>query len=446
MLPSLSPMTLSIIVFVITYLFIASEKIDKSIAALLGACTVVALHVANFEELIHKVDLNVMALLIGMMMIVDIMATTGIFEWVAVVIARKSKGNVILIVAEFLLVTAVISALLDNVTTVILIAPITILITQILEIPTVPILILEAVFSNIGGTATLVGDPPNIIIGTSCKLSFNEFLFHLSPVVCIICVLAVVIVLFMMRKSMKAAPAAIERVAKTRPELAIIDRDNMIRSLVVFCLVIVGFFLSRTIGVEPGIIALGGGFLMAMVCRVSIHRVLEKVEWSTIMFFAGLFVLIGALEANHFFEILGDKIVAWTSGNFVLTVMVILWSSAIFSAIVDNIPLVIAMIPLIKSIIPVFAHQMGLEGTDAQTLALVKTSIEEPLLWSLALGACLGGNGTLIGASANVVISQIARKNKYRLSFWDFTRYGLPMMFFSLIISSFYVYFRYLSK
>ncbi|MDD3119502.1 MAG: SLC13 family permease, partial [Victivallales bacterium] len=198
---SQNPMITSLVIFVITYIFIATEKIDKSIAALLGASAVVFCHAANLEELLQKIDLNVLALLIGMMMIVDIMATTGIFEWVAVMIARKSKGNVMLIIVEFLLVTAVISAFLDNVTTVILIAPITILITQILEIPTVPLLIMEALFSNIGGTATMVGDPPNIIIGAACKLSFNEFLFNLSPVVVIIALVAVAIVLLLMRKS-----------------------------------------------------------------------------------------------------------------------------------------------------------------------------------------------------------------------------------------------------
>ncbi|MDD3119644.1 MAG: SLC13 family permease, partial [Victivallales bacterium] len=238
----------------------------------------------------------------------------------------------------------------------------------------------------------------------------------------------------------RAAPAALERIAKTRPELAIINHKNMVRSLIVFGLVILGFFLSRAINVEPGIIAIAGGFLMALVCGINVHQVLAKVEWGTIMFFTGLFMLIGSLEVNGFFEMMGGKIVELTSGNFTLTVMVILWSSAILSAIVDNIPLVIAMIPLIKSIVPVFAKQMGLEGSEDA----IRTVVEEPLLWSLALGACLGGNGTLIGASANVVISQVARKNKYHLSFWEFTRYGAPMMLLSLVISSFYIYLRYL--
>ncbi len=428
-----------VIIFFITYFFIATEKIDKTIAALFGAAAVIFFHAAPFEELLNKVDLNVIALLIGMMMIVDILATTGVFEWIAVKIARKAKGNAMVILVAFLIVTAILSAFLDNVTTVILIAPITILIAQILEIPALPILALEAIFSNIGGTATLVGDPPNILIGSRCGYSFNSFIINLGPPVLIIMIISIPIVFFLMKKQMKSSESALVRIAKTKPEKAIIDPRNLKRAIVVFSLVLVGFFSSHALQVEPGIIALCGGLIMTLVCGKEVHHVLEKVEWGTILFFAGLFMLIGALEVNGVFELLGQGILKLTQGNLLLTVIVVLWFSAFFSAIVDNIPLVIAMIPLINSIIPVFAQNMGLEGSEE----LIKMQIEAPLVWALALGACLGGNGSLIGASANVVIAQIARRNKYPLSFWKFTKFGFPMMFISLLISSGYLYVRY---
>ncbi len=432
-------MILALIIFAITYFFIATEKMDKAIAALLGACAVMFCHIESYDVLFGKVDLNVLSLLVGMMIIVDIMATTGVFEWVAVKIARGARGNGLIILIEFMIVTAVFSALLDNVTTVILIAPITILIAQILEIPAIPLLILEAVFSNVGGTATLVGDPPNILIGSKTSLNFNDFIIYLTPVVAVIMVVLLAIMYSFLGKKFKVDAAAKERIMRAKPERAIIDPANLKRALPVFGLVLLGFCMSRYIHVEPGTIALGGAMVMAIVCRVDFHHIIEKIEWSTILFFVGLFIIIGSLEATGLFEFLGHHIVALTSGNLMLTVMVILWFSAIFSAIVDNIPLVIAMIPLIKSIVPVFAKQMGIEGMDEQIHLLITM----PLFWALALGACLGGNGTLIGASANVVIAQIARRNKYPLTFMGFTRYGFPIMIVSLIISSGYLYLRY---
>ena len=432
-------MTIVIIIFAITYFFIATEKIDKTIAALLGAIAVIFCHAAPFEELLGKIDLNVIALLAGMMMIVNILATTGVFEWIAITIARKSKANALVIFIAFMLVTAVLSAFLDNVTTVILIAPITILIAQILEIPAIPILILEAVFSNIGGTATLVGDPPNILIGSRCGLTFNDFIVNLSPVVMVILVVSLVFLCLFMSKVFKSSSRAIERIRKTKPDKAIIEPARLKKALIIFGLVLVGFFCSHLIHVEAGIIALAGGLTMAVVCRMDIHHILEKVEWTTILFFAGLFMLIGSLEINGVFIHLGNGIVSITQGHFLFTVIVVLWFSAIFSAIVDNVPLVIAMIPLINSMIPVFAKQMGIEGSEE----LIRTQVQEPLLWALALGACLGGNGTIVGASANVVIVQIAHRNKYKISFWEFLKYGFPMMLLSLVISTIYLYVRY---
>ena len=431
-----------ITIFILAYIAIASEKVDKTIAAMIGAGLMVAFHVADFTEMLGKVDLNVLGLLIGMMIIVNVMATTGVFEYLAVLIARQTRGNGVLVTVEFLLATAIISAFMDNVTTIILLAPITILITQLLGLPTVPVLILEALFSNIGGTATLVGDPPNILIGASCNLSFNDFIINLAPVVLLIMVVCLGAVVLLMRKKLQSNPDSVVQVQLTQPRRAILDPARLKRSLIVFALVLLGFFTSRLIHLEPGLIAICGAFVMVPVCRLELAHMLEKVEWNTILFFCGLFMMVGALEIDGVFTLLGEHMVSLTRGNFALTMMIILWGSAILSAIIDNIPLVISMIPLINSIVPVFARQMGIEAdTEA-----IRAQISEPLFWSLALGACLGGNGTLIGASANVVISQIARKNRYKLTFKDFTCYGAPLMLISTFLSMIYLYLRYIHK
>ena len=431
-----------ITIFILAYIAIASEKVDKTIAAMIGAGLMVAFHVADFTEMLGKVDLNVLGLLIGMMIIVNVMATTGVFEYLAVLIARQTRGNGVLVTVEFLLATAIISAFMDNVTTIILMAPITILITQLLGLPTVPVLILEALFSNIGGTATLVGDPPNILIGASCGLSFNDFLINLTPIIVVITLAILGIVVVFMGKRLRSNPEAVAQVQLTEPRLAILDAGRLKGSLIVFAFVLLGFFTSRLIHLEPGLIAICGAFIMALVCRVELAHMLEKVEWNTILFFCGLFMMVGALEIDGVFTLLGEHMVSLTRGNFALTMMIILWGSAILSAIIDNIPLVISMIPLINSIVPVFARQMGIEAdTEA-----IRTQISEPLFWSLALGACLGGNGTLIGASANVVISQIAHKNNYKLSFKDFTCYGAPIMVLSVFISMVYLFLRYIHQ
>ncbi|MEG1979313.1 MAG: ArsB/NhaD family transporter [Victivallaceae bacterium] len=445
-------MTAGIIIFLITYIFIASEKVDKAVAAVLGAGAMVIFQVAKFPEMLTKVDLNVLALLIGMMIIVNIMATTGILEYLTVKIARLTGGNGHLITLGFLLATAFISAFMDNVTTVILMAPVTILLTQMLNLPTVPILILEAIFSNIGGTATLIGDPPNILIGASCNLSFNQFLVNLMPCIVIMTLLIVGIIILIMRKPLRTGPEAVKAVAMTDASKAILDMRCLRRSLWVFGLVLAGFFTGTLTGLEPGLVAICGAFLMTLVCKVSVSQMLEKVEWSTIIFFCGLFLMIGALELNGVFTELGKAMVSLTQGNFICTMLIILWGSAILSALIDNIPLVIAMIPLIQSIIPTLAKAVCDVDVPPDYYAIsnyvlpqiVDEQIRQPLFWALALGACLGGNGTLVGASANVVISQIARKNHYRLTFMDFTRYGAPIMLLSTVISTIYLYLRYM--
>lgn len=429
----------SIVIFGITYLAIATEKLDKTAAALLGASAAIMLHIVPYEVALHAIDMNVIFLLVGMMVSVNILASTGVFEWVAVKIAQQAKGNGLLILIFFLLATAVMSAFLDNVTTIILIAPITILISEILDLPAVPFLILEALASNIGGAGTLVGDPPNVIIASQTGLSFNEFIINMGPPVLVMLGGGVFMAVVFFKKQMTVPEANKVRIMEAKPEMAILDAPRLKRALAVFSLILVGFFVSHAVGIEPGIIALGGSLVMAIVCGADLHHALEKVEWASVFFFIGLFMLIGALEHNGVFEAMGLILTEYTQGNFLLTVMTVLWVSAILSAIVDNIPLVIAMLPLLASIIPVFGVEMGLSN-DPEAL---RTQVAEPLYWSLALGACLGGNGSLVGASANVVVAQIARRNNYNLSFWAFTKYGLPTMLGTLVIASGYLYLRY---
>jgi Na+/H+ antiporter NhaD/arsenite permease-like protein len=431
-------MLIPILVFFAVYFFIATELIDKTIAALIGAGLMIGLHLVGYEEALHAIDMNVLFLLIGMMVVVNTLTDTGVFEWLAIKLARAAKGNGLLIAVFFMILTALLSALLDNVTTVILMAPITILLCQLLEIPAPPVLIMEAVFSNIGGTATLVGDPPNILIGSQTHLSFNDFLVNLGPPVVIMMVLLLGVMALLFRKSIRTTASTRKRVENSRPEKAILEPAVLRKALVVFGLILAGFFGGRQLNIEPGIIALVGAMLMVLVCRRDIHHSLMHVEWNTILFFSGLFIMISALEHHHIFERMGEFILHVCGGNLMATTLTILWFSAIASAIVDNIPLVMAMIPLVKGIIPVFAQQMGIDDP-----ALVQMQIAEPLLWALALGACLGGNGTLVGASANVVVAQIANRNNCPVSFMSFTKYGFPFMIVSLLIAHIYVYLRF---
>lgn len=426
-------MILSLAVFVVTYVCIATEKVDKTIAALVGAAVVIFLHCIPYDDALHAVDLNVLYLLIGMMIVMQILSETGLFQWIAVVIAQKAKGNAIVLLAAFLAFTAFTSAFLDNVTTVILIAPITILITQILEVDAIPFLVFEAIFSNIGGTATLIGDPPNVLIGSQSGLTFNQFLIHLTPIIVMITAICLSLIVLIFRKSLHVKPAAKKRIMIAKPHLAITDAPKLKRGLIVFVFILLGFFLSHVTKVQCGVVALAGAVIMTFVCRSKVQVVFEKVEWNTIFFFVGLFMLVGALEYNHVFEEAGSYIVRLTGGNLLLTCLLLLWFSAISSAIVDNIPLVMAMIPLIKSMVPGMAAGLG----------MAQPQVAEPLYWCLALGACLGGNGTLVGASANVVVTQIAVRNNYNLTFWGFTRYGFPTMIVTLVASTVYVYVRY---
>ncbi len=423
-------MAASIIIFIAVYFLIATEKLDKTIAVIIGATLMIGLRLVSFRQAAEAVDLNVILLLTGMMVSVSILGKTGFFEWVAMIVAKKAKSDPLRMLLAFVGVTAILSAFLDNVTTVILLVPVTILIAQLLEISPVPFLILEAIASNIGGTATLIGDPPNIIIGSQAGLSFNDFLINVMP--CIIIIMAVfLLTIYLLFRSHWNIPDRLKiRVTGAIPELAIVDRKMMARSLTVMGIIILGFFTHSLTGIESGLIALAGGVVMIAVCKADLEKVFAQVEWGTIFFFIGLFMIVAGLEHNGVIELLAVNLIKMAGNNNFLLCVYILIGSALFSAVFDNVPFVLAMVPLIKNII----LMLGINSSGGAA---------NPLWWSLVLGACLGGNGTLVGASANVVVSKISYKNKYPITFFRFTSYGLPFMIQSVFISLLYIWLRY---
>ena len=429
---------LSIAIFIAAYCLIASEKINKTIVAVLGASCMIFFKLVTFEEAVTAIDFNVVFLLVGMMTSVYILSKTGFFEWIAIGVAKRAKGDPWLIMLFLLSVTAVLSAFLDNVTTIIMLVPVTILIMQLLEISPVPFVVMEAIVSNIGGTSTLIGDPPNIIIGSQANLSFNSFLVNLGPVVMIVFLVFIGTIFLLFRKKFHVPEEIKKRVKEAIPHLAIVDKQNMIRSLIVFGLIFAGFFVHNFLGIKPGIIALGGSMLMLLVCRSKSEETLMSVEWGVIFFFIGMFMMIAALEANGVMTWIGYHVIHLAGKNLFLVCIIILWGSAIFSSMFDNIPFVITMVPIVRQFVVYFSQASGIADP-----ALIQLEIAQPLWWSLALGACLGGNGTLIGASANIVMARISEKNKYPISFMQFFKYGFGFMIQSMVICTAYIWIRY---
>ena len=421
-------MIASIVIFIIVYILIASEKIEKSLAALLGAVAVIAFGLISFDEAVKCIDLNVLFLLIGMMTCVNALAETGFFEWVAIYVAKKAKGNALIIFLMLLVITMFFSAFLDNVTTIILLAPVTILITQVLEIPTMPFLIMEALASNIGGTATLIGDPPNIIVGSRIGLSFNDFIIHSMPGVLMIAAVFLLSSALLFRKNLHVPQNIRDRVINSYPELAIRNKRKLKIALSVLGLIFVGFFLHGFLHLPAGIISLGGMCIILILCKEKPEEMLKNVEWEAILFFIGLFMVIGALEHNGVIDALAKYMLQYCGQNMFVACIIILVGSAIFSSILDNIPFVIAMTPLVQKLM----LQYG--GSTTGT---------HPLVWALVFGACLGGNGTLIGASANIIVSKIGGRNGYPITFGKFFIYGFPFMLQSLIIAIIYMWLRY---
>ncbi|MGL4818548.1 MAG: ArsB/NhaD family transporter [Bacilli bacterium] len=430
---------LTIAVFLISYAIIISEKINRAIIALLGAGLMIIFGVVSLEKAFtHHIEWGTITLLIGMMILVNITSQSGVFQYVAVWAAKLAKGKPITILVLLSLFTAVGSAFLDNVTTVLLVVPVTLSITRILKVNPIPFLISEVIMSNIGGTATLVGDPPNIMIGSANPhLSFNAFLFNLGPIVLVISALTLGILYFLYRKSLRANAEDVQKLMALNEKDYITDPVLLRQSLTVLAIVILSFvghsFISF-LHLDAAVIAMMGATVLMLITVKSEHE-LEKifggVEWVTIFFFAGLFVLVGGLVDIGLIEMLAQKVLDLTGGDMTISSMLILWVSGIASATIDNIPFVATMIPLINDL----AIGMGLTPDAAQM---------DVLWWSLALGACLGGNGTLIGASANVVVAGIAKREGTPFSYWDFLKIGAPITLISLLLSTVYLLAFYL--
>lgn len=446
----MSSLTLALIIFGVCYLLIMTERLHKTIVALFGAALMISLGVVSQEEAFYShefgVDYNVVFLLIGMMVIVNIVRETGLFEVLAIWAAQRADAKPFRLLVLLAVLTAALSAMLDNVTTVLLMAPVTLAITKRLELNPITFLVSEALASNIGGTATLVGDPPNIMIASKAELSYVDFLIVMGPIVIVIMAVFVAALWLILGRTMTVAPHLREAVLSLSSREAVPDRAFLRRCLFLLAVVNVGFCLHSLVHLEPATIALlGASLFMVMGHARRRHEddseeltYLADVEWKTIFFFIGLFILVGGLVKVGVIRYLADQLVAVTRGNLTGSTMAVLWGSAILSAAVDNIPYVAAMNPLIVDL----ARSLHPEITDYVTLVHQPDII--PLWWALALGACLGGNGTIIGASANVVIVDIARKAGYRITFWQFFKYGFPVMVGSVAISAIYLWLVFL--
>jgi Na+/H+ antiporter NhaD/arsenite permease-like protein len=439
----MSEVTLAAVIFVLAYAVIISERFNRAAIALAGAAVMILLGVLDQEQAVEAIDFNTLALLIGMMIIVNVLKRTGVFRYAGWHTAILVKGNPWRLLLSFCVLTAVASAFLDNVTTILLMVPVTIAICDDLRLDARPFLIAQVIASNVGGTATLIGDPPNILIGSATGLTFIDFLEHLAPVVLIMLPLTFAgFWLIYGRNSRLGTPTAQARqvLARADARVHITDSKLLRRAGFVLALTIVGFILHSVLHLEAGTIAMTGAIVLLLLSTDEVHDVLAEVEWTTIFFFVGLFVLVGGLEQTGLLEDIAESVTSLTGGDVTLTVLLILWFAAVASAIVDNIPAVATMIPLTFAISRfLFPELAGLSDMD------LATSPEAmPLWWALALGACLGGNGTLVGASANVVAAGIAERRNEPISFWGFTRVGLPFTIMTLVVASLYVWLRYL--
>ncbi|MCE5251710.1 ArsB/NhaD family transporter [bacterium] len=414
-------------IFVCVYIIISLELINKASIALFGASLILLLKIIPAKTALSKIDLNVIALLISMMVIVNIVKETGIFQYVAIKTAKLVQGEPFSILLLLMLLTAIFSAFLDNVTTILILSPLSILIAVELGISPVPFLITQAIASNIGGTSTLIGDPPNIMIAYATSLSFNDFLVNLGPLIIIIMLTCILVTVVFFRKTLVVPFERRARIMQFDESSSITDRPFLYKALFVLMLVIVGFLLHDTIHVGPAVIAMTGATLLLIISKSNPDEYFAEIEWITIFFFTGLFIMVGALEELKIIEFLGDRIIAASGNNINAAVFSIIWGSGILSGFIDNIPFVATMIPLIK----VLNANYG-------------ASIGHVLWWSLSAGACLGGNLTLVGATANVISAGIAQKNGFKITFLEFTRYGIVYTLVSLIVTSIYIYFRYL--
>ncbi len=432
----LDPLWLSTGILIITYAILLSERVHRTVIALVGAGMVIISGLLDQNRAIAGIDFNTIALLTGMMMIVAVIRITGFFEYIAIWSAKKVKADPRGVLIVLSIVTAVFSAFLDNLTTVLLVVPIALLLAEKLEVSPYPYLMSQILASNIGGTATLIGDPPNILIGSATGLTFMDFLVHMGPVVLVVLVISLYAFHLIWGKSLVATPEHRERIMGFREQDSITDKKLLVQSLSVLVLVIMGFIIGEHYHIRPGTTAMTGAAVLLLVVGINdtmegqserLHEVFSEVEWGALFFFMGLFVVVGGVEHAGLLNILGAKLMAATNNEPMATTFATLWIAAIVSAAVDNIPFVATMIPMVESM------EAAIGGKEAL----------EPVWWALALGACFGGNGSLIGAAANVMVAGLGERAGYPITFGKFLVLGLPMMFGSMIIATVYMYLKH---
>ncbi len=415
---------ISVIVFLLVMAAIISEKMHRAVAAMAGAVILLLFHVLSVDEATTYVDINTIGVLVGMMLFVAVVKNSVLCEYDAIKEAKLTKGRPMAILVVFAIITAVLSAFLDNVTTVLLIGPMTIAITQMLEVNPIPYLLSQIMASNIGGTATLIGDPPNIMIGSAAGLSFMDFVVNTGSVIVIILAVTVLIYYFMYRGQISVIEENMHKVMELDENRSIKDKPLLIKSVIMTVVVVIGFVFHSQLQVESATVALFAAGFMLVFGKQDAEEIILGVEWSTILFFIGLFVVVGGMQKSGVITSLAELMMEFIGNNEALGIVIILWVSAIISSFLDNIPFVATLIPLILT--------MESGGVDVT-----------PLWWALSLGACLGGNGTLVGASANVVLAGVSAKNGYPITFMQYTKTGFPLMLISILISTVYLLLRF---
>lgn len=414
----------SSVIFIAMMILIMTDKMHRTTASILAALLLIWGGVFTYKEAIHYIDFDTIGVLIGMMIFVATIKKSGMFEYVAIKAAKKANGDPFKIMILFTLMTAVLSAFLDNVTTVLLVAPMTIAISRMLEINPVPLLIMQAISSNVGGTATLIGDPPNIMIGNEANLSFIDFIQNTGIAVILILLAQILIMKILYKNDMKENAKNRSAVMNLDETKSIIDKKLMYKGISIMACIVIGFLFHDKIGVSSAAIALMGGAVILAIGKQNVEEIVGDVEWTVILFFASLFIVVGGLEKTGIIENLANLITQSFKHSEIILMIMLLWTSAIISAFLDNIPFVATLIPIIIS--------MKSHGINV-----------EPLWWAISLGACLGGNGTLIGASANVVIAGVGERHGYKITFRDFTKVGFPFMILSIMISTIFLLIKF---
>lgn len=415
---------LAIVIFLLVMLAIITEKINRTLASVGGALLMIILNIMPLENSISHIDFNTIGVLIGMMLVVAVVKNSGLFEYIAILTAKKSKGDPWIIMVCFVIITAVLSAILDNVTTVLLVGPMTIVITQLLNLNPIPFLMTQIIASNVGGTSTLIGDPPNIMIGSAANLSFLDFIINLGPVVIVLLIIMIFCFKIIFKNNLMVDEIHKQNILSLDENKAIKDKELLIKSIVVITLILIGFVFHNIIHLDSCVVALSGATIMLLIGKQDVEEILASIEWSTIAFFVGLFVIVGGLQEVGIINKVAMLLIDATKGHMILTMLIILWLSAIISSFLDNIPFVATLIPLILT--------MQTQGIDVM-----------PLWWATSLGACLGGNGTLIGASANVVLANVGQKNGHPITFKEYFKFGFPLMILSIVISTIYLLIKF---